>query len=148
MCWISFWAPNLNMHDSGLQSFYQILPLVSHPSCFMCLLRVYLGIFQGVFSLATELVRPLSLLLWLHISLIIFKLSFQRDRNWSECVTSPTGLSTVLPMAATWLPMLMGLSALTSCSPSPGCRATPSFTPNGMTSATSGARASEYRTRG
>ena len=44
-----------------LSHFLKYLPLVSHPSCFTCLLRVCLGVFQGVFPLAAELVMPSGL---------------------------------------------------------------------------------------
>ena len=37
-------------------------PLVSHPSCSTCWFGVCLGVFQGVFLLAAELVRPSGLL--------------------------------------------------------------------------------------
>ena len=85
----SFCAPKSNICQV-VNHFLENIPLVSHAFCFTCLLGVCLGVFQSVFSLVAELVKPSGLLLFD----LIFQLFNWLDKGHSpwKCITFVTFL--------------------------------------------------------
>ena len=69
--------------------FLKYFVLISHPFCFTCLLWLYLGVFQGVFLLAVEHVRPSGLLF-----LIFF---FTRGQFWPSGIVIACVCGSVCP---------------------------------------------------
>ena len=86
VCWISaseaqfpgLFGPQNRTWFRSLKSFSQIF----FTSCFACLLGVCLGVFQGVFSLAAELVRPPGLLYYDNLQWCLWWQGWHHGNSW------------------------------------------------------------------